>query len=109
MKRETLGKPTGHGKDIWGVSISRLKLDIIDARALCQRLRVSPLTLNDWVGNGCPILRCWPFARFDVKRVQRWLADNGINDWPTENEYDLERPIRVVFNSEELVDGERYL
>ena len=94
---ETLGKPTGHGKDTWGVPVSRLTLDVVDARALCQKLRVSQLTVYEWVRNGCPILRCWPFARFDVARVEKWLAENGINDWPAEDVYCLERPIRVIF------------
>lgn len=96
---ETLGKPTGCGKDVWGVPVSRVRLNIMDARALCQRLRVSPLTLYEWVRKGCPVLRCWPFARFDVERVEKWLTENGISDWPIEDEYCLERPIRVVFKA----------
>lgn len=93
----TIGRPTGHGADIWGVPVSRLPLCIIDARALCQRLRVSPLTLYTWVKSGCPILRCWPFARFDVDRVQQWLAEQDIREWPTEDAYALERPVRIIF------------
>jgi len=95
----TLARPTGRGKDVWGVPVSRMQLDIIDARGLCQRLRVSPLALHEWVNRGCPILRCWPFARFDAERVEKWLAENGIRDWPTEDEYSLERPIRAVFRA----------
>jgi len=95
----TIGRPTGQGKDIWGVPVSRMKLNIIDARALGQRLKCSPETLYEWVKKGCPILRCWPFARFDVERVEKWLADNAMREWPTENEYDLERPIRIVFKA----------
>jgi RNA polymerase sigma-70 factor (ECF subfamily) len=94
---ETLGRPTGHGADIWGVPVSRLALTIIDARALCQRLGCSPLTLHQWVNDGCPILRCWPWARFDLDRVQQWLAAHGITEWPEENSYLLERPIRIIF------------
>jgi len=93
----TLGRPTGQGKDIWGVPISRLPLDIIDLRELCRRLKVSPLAVYGWVGNGCPILRCWPFVRFDFDRVQAWLSEHDIQDWPTETEYMLERPIRVLY------------
>ena len=93
----TISKPTGHGKDTWGVPVSRVQLRIVDARALCQRLCCSPLTLHDWVARGCPILRCWPFARFDVNRVEQWLASNGVTDWTNDNAYDLERPIRIVF------------
>lgn len=99
----TLGKPTGHGKDVWGVPVSRMELDIVDARELCRRLRVSPLALYEWVRSGCPILRCWPFARLDVECVTQWLVDNGIRDWPVEDDYSLERPIRVVFR--EVYDG----
>lgn len=100
----TLGRSTGCGKDIWGVPMSRMELEIIDTRALCQRLRVSPLILYEWVQNGCPILRCWPFARFDVERVQQWLVKNEIADWPAEDAYLLERPIRLIFKA--VYDGQ---
>ncbi|MHB0937214.1 MAG: RNA polymerase sigma factor [Armatimonadota bacterium] len=100
---ETLGRPTGRGKDIWGVPVSRLPLAIIDLRELCRRLKVSPLAVFGWVGNGCPILRCWPFARFDLDRVQAWLAEHGIKDWPKESAYALERPIRILYR--EVYDG----
>lgn len=103
MMSNTIGRPTGQGKDTWGVPVSRMQMEVIDARAICQRLRVSPLTLVGWVRRGCPVLRCWPFARFDVERVTKWLADNSITDWPTEDEYILERPIRVVFR--EVYEG----
>ncbi|MDO8586621.1 MAG: RNA polymerase sigma factor [Armatimonadota bacterium] len=105
---ETLAKPTGNGKDTWGVPVSRLKLEIVDARALCQRLRVSPLTLYGWVRDGCPILRCWPFARFDAECVQTWLAERDISEWQAESEYDLERPIRIIFRAvyEGLISAE---
>jgi len=94
---ETVGRPTGHGKDVWGVPVSRMALTIIDARALCQRLCCSPLELHGWVKRGCPILRCRPWARFDLDRVQQWLRDNGIAEWPRENAYELERPLRIIF------------
>jgi RNA polymerase sigma-70 factor, ECF subfamily len=92
----TVMKPTGEGQDRWGIPISRMQLTIIDARELCQRLRCSPISLYQWVKDGCPILRCRPFARFDFDRVQAWLADRGITDWPKENVYMLERPARVL-------------
>jgi|GEM_PF-92485 len=103
MMSETLGKPTGQGKDIWGVPVSRLPLDIIDLRELCRRLKVSPLAVYKWVGNGCPILRCWPFARFDIDRVKAWLTEQDIEQWPEESAYELERPIRVLYR--EVYDG----
>lgn len=93
----TLGRPTGHGADIWGVPVSRMTLTILDARVLCQRLQCSPVTLHQWVSDGCPILRCWPWARFDLDRVRQWLAERGISEWPKENSYLLERPIRIIF------------
>lgn len=104
MMAGTIGKPTGHGRDIWGVPVSRQQLTIIDTRGLCQRLCCSPLLLHEWVSKGCPILRCWPFARFDVERVMQWLSSNGISDWSQESVYDLERPIRVVLRA--VYDGE---
>jgi len=94
----TLGRPAGHGKDWWGVP-HHLDLSIVDARDTCRRFRCSPQTLLAWVEQGCPILRCWPFARFDLDRVRQWLADRKIADWPKESDHDLERPIRVIFKA----------
>ena len=94
---ETVGRASGHGEDVWGVPVSRMKLTIIDARALCQRLRCSPVDLDGWVRRGCPILRCRPWARFDLDRVQQWLQDNGMTEWARESAYFLERPLRVIF------------
>ena len=95
----TLGGPTGEGKDLWGIPLSRQRIQLLDARDVCRRLRCSPQTLSDWVKKGCPILRCWPFARFDLDRVKRWLDDSGIKEWPTESDRDLDRPIRVIFKA----------
>jgi len=80
-----------------------MQLTIVDARELCQRLGCSPLTLRGWVSRGCPVLRCWPWARYDVERVERWLENSGIHDWPRENRCDLDRPIRILFR--ELYEG----
>ncbi len=102
--RGTLSAPTGRGRDTWGIPLSRADLTVVDARELCQRLRCSPLSLYEWVGKGCPIVRCWPWARFDLDRVQQWLTDNGIRDWRRENVYSLERPIRIIFRS--VYDGD---
>jgi len=99
MMEGTLGKPTGRGKDGWGVPHSRMKLKIRDARDVMTRLRCSPQMLHEWVEKGCPILRCWPFARFDLDRVKQWLKDNGIDDWPRESVRDVDRPIRVIFKA----------
>lgn len=99
MMSGTLGKPTGQGKDIWGVPHSRMKLKIMDARDIGNRLGCSPQTLSDWVNKGCPILRCWPFARFDLDKVKEWLRVNNITDWPSESTRDLDRPIRLIFKA----------
>jgi RNA polymerase sigma-70 factor (ECF subfamily) len=99
MMEGTLGKPTGRGKDVWGVPRSRMELKIVDARDIGRRLGCSPQMLHEWVEKGCPILRCWPFARFDLDRVKQWLADNGIEEWPKESARDLDRPIRVIFKA----------
>ncbi len=99
MMSGTLGKPTGHGKDVWGVPHSRMKLKIMDSRDIGNRLGCSPQTLSDWVNKGCPILRCWPFARFDLDKVKEWLKINNISDWPRESARDLDRPIRLIFKA----------
>ncbi|HUT75038.1 MAG TPA: RNA polymerase sigma factor [Armatimonadota bacterium] len=99
MMSGTLGKPTGKGKDWWGMPHSRMRLRIMDARDICRRLRCSPVTLLEWVQSGLPILRCWPFARFDLDRVRQWLKDKRITDWPKETDYDLDMPIRVIFKA----------
>ncbi len=99
MMEGTLGKPTGRGKDIWGVPHSRVRIRMGDARDVCRRLHCSPQTLAKWVDDGCPILRCWPFARFDFDRVNQWIQDKGIRDWPKETDDDLDRPIRVIFKA----------
>jgi len=99
MLQGTLGKPTGHGKDWWGIPCSRMKLKIIDARDICRRLQCSPIALFDWVQQGCPVLRCWPFARYDLDRVKQWLRDNDINDWPRESDHDTDRPLRIIFRA----------
>jgi len=99
MLEGTLGKAAGHGKDWWGIPHSRMKLKIMDARDICRRLACSPLMLHQWVRQGCPILRCWPFARYDLDRVKQWVTDNGITDWPREDAHDLDRPIRMIFKA----------
>jgi RNA polymerase sigma factor (sigma-70 family) len=104
MMSGTLGKPTGHGKDVWGVPHSRMKLKIMDARDICRRLECSPMQLSEWVGAGCLIVRCWPFARFDLDRVKQWIADQEIGDWRRYRPRDLDRPIRAIFKA--IEDGE---
>ena len=96
---ETLGKPTGRGKDVWGIPFSRERITMLDARDVCRRLRCSPQVLAGWVERECPALRCWPFARFDWERVKQWLRDNGIEEWPKESDDDLDRPMRVVLKA----------
>jgi len=95
----TRGTPTGRGKDIWGVPHSRMKLKVMDSRDICRRLRCSPRTLWEWVQQGCPALRCWPHVRFDLDLVKKWLADQGITDWPKESDYDLDVTSRVLWKA----------
>jgi RNA polymerase sigma-70 factor (ECF subfamily) len=95
----TLGKPAGHGNDVWGVPQGSVRSGFKDSRDICRRLRCSPLKLSEWVESGCPTLRCWPFVRFDLDRVRQWLKDNGIDDWPQETDDDLDYPIRMIFRS----------
>lgn len=99
MLRNTLGTPEGRGQDMWGVPHSRMKLKIMDARDIGNRLKCSPMQLSEWVDAGCPILRCWPFARFDLDRVKHWIADQGIRDWREYGPQELDRPIRVIFKA----------
>jgi RNA polymerase sigma-70 factor (ECF subfamily) len=98
----TLGRPAGRGSDAWGIPLSRMRLRIMDARDICRRLRCSPQMLAAWVEQGCPVLRCWPFARFDLDRVKQWVRDSGIRrlaDWPEEDDHDLDRPVRLIFKA----------
>jgi RNA polymerase sigma-70 factor (ECF subfamily) len=97
--RNTLGTPAGRGEDFWGVPHSRMKLKIMDARDIGNRLKCSPMQLSEWVDAGCPILRCWPFARFDLDRVKQWLEDQGIRDWRECSPRERDRPIRVIFKA----------
>jgi RNA polymerase sigma-70 factor (ECF subfamily) len=99
MMEGTLGKPEGRGKDIWGVPHGRVRTGFKDSRDVCRRLNCSPQTLSKWVEEGCPVLRCWPFARFDFDRVNQWLRHNEIEEWPKESDHDLDRPIRVIFKA----------
>ncbi len=98
---QTLGKPAGEGKDVWGIPLSREQITMLDARDVCRRLRCSPQVLADWVERGCPALRCWPFVRFDWERVKQWLKDNEIEGWPRESDDDVDRPIRLLLRAVE--------
>jgi len=95
----TSGRSTGQGRDLWGVPHGSVRSGFKDARDICRRLGCSPMKLSEWVDNGCPVLRCWPFARYDLDRVKRWLKDSGLDDWPREDDRDLDRPVRVIFRS----------
>jgi len=99
MMSGTLGKATGHGKDIWGVPHSQMRLKIMDARDISRRLKCSPMQLLEWVDAGCPILRCWPFANFDLDRVKQWMEDQKVRDWRRYSPRELDRPIRVIFKA----------
>jgi hypothetical protein len=96
---ETLGRPVGHGVDVWGVPFSKVAVKMLDARDICRRLRCSPLALRQWVQRGCPAIRCWPFVRFDLDRVKQWLKDNQVSGWPEEDDADTDRPVRLVLRA----------
>ena len=99
MMSGTLGKATGHGKDVWGVPHSQMRLKIMDARDISRRLKCSPMQLLEWVEAGCPILRCWPFANFDLDRVKQWMEAQKVPDWRRYSPRELDRPIRVIFKA----------
>ena len=69
----------------------------MDTRDICRRLGCSPVQLHAWVKQGLPVLRCWPFVRFDIDRVRRWLADNKITGWAKEDLHTTDVPVRVIF------------
>lgn len=71
----------GEGRDTWGVP-AECWSEVIDARDICRRLKVSPATLHGWLGRGMPAIRYRPWVRFDFERVQAWLAGQSIK--PTE-------------------------
>jgi RNA polymerase sigma-70 factor (ECF subfamily) len=96
---ETLGRPVGRGEDIWGVPFSKVRVKMLDGRDICRRLGCSPLTLHDWVQRGCPVIRCWPFVRYDLDRVKQWLKDNRISGWPRESDADTDRPVRAILQA----------
>jgi RNA polymerase sigma-70 factor (ECF subfamily) len=98
---ETLGKPVGQGKDVWGIPLSRERITMLDARDVWRRLRCSPQVLAEWVERGCPALRCWPFVRFDWERVKQWLRENRIDEWPRESDDDVDRPMRLLLKAVE--------
>jgi RNA polymerase sigma-70 factor, ECF subfamily len=95
----TLGRPTGSGRDLWGVPLSKLAIQLLDARDICRRLQCSPLALHAWVTRGCPVVRCWPFVRYDLERVRQWLNGHGVLDWPKEAEAVIARPLRALLRA----------
>lgn len=104
MMEGTLGKPTGRGDDVWGVPHTRMKVRTMDDRDICRRLQCSPIQLYEWVQQGCPVLRCHPFVRFDLDRVKQWIADNHITGWPKPTPQQTDLPIRLIFKA--LYSGE---
>jgi hypothetical protein len=71
----------------------------MDVRDICRRLNCSPITLSGWLDQGCPVEHNPPYASFDAKRVQNWLAENGVKDWPRESDHDLDMPICVILRA----------
>lgn len=76
----------------------------MDARDVCRRLNCSPITLSDWVDNGCPVDRNPPFASYDIADVKAWLADSAIIDWPKASDRDTDDPIRLILKALEAKD-----
>jgi hypothetical protein len=66
-----------------------------------RRLHCSPQTLYGWIKQGMPVLRCWPFVRFDWNLIDKWLQANAIADWPKESDHDLDRPVRLILKAVE--------
>lgn len=97
----TLAKPTGRGRDWWGIPFSRQEIRIHEARDTMRRLHCSPQTLYGWIKQGMPVLRCWPFVRFDWNLIDKWLQANAIADWPKESDHDLDRPVRLILKAVE--------
>jgi phage terminase Nu1 subunit (DNA packaging protein) len=73
----------------------------MDARDLCRNLNCSPALLAAWLEQGCPVDRDPPFAWFDLEEVSRWLAERGIQDWPKEDDHDLDVTILSILKAVE--------
>jgi RNA polymerase sigma factor (sigma-70 family) len=74
----SLEMPGGEGNDLWGVPHDMFWNRVIDARDVCRRLLVSPVTLCEWVRKGMPVIRYRPWVRFDLDLARKWLAEQGI-------------------------------
>lgn len=92
----SLEPPGGEGKDIWGVPADSWH-EVVDARDIFRRLKVSPTTLRGWLGRGMPVIRYRPWVRFDFGRVKAWLADQGIDPRPEISLREASHPLAWLF------------
>jgi hypothetical protein len=74
----------------------------MEARDICRRLNCSPTQLAIWVEQGCPVqARSHGWANYEVDRVREWLAEKGITDWPKEEDWTLDVPLRSLLKAVE--------
>ena len=52
---------------------------VMDVRDLSRRLLVSPFTIWEWTRQGMPTLRYYPWRRYDLNLVQRWLVEQRVD------------------------------
>lgn len=90
----SLAPPGGEGQDLWGVPQDALK-SLLDARDICRRLKISPVTLQALVHEGLPVIRYRPWIRYDWERVQSWLADKKVEPDVTLDQ--ASHPLRFLF------------
>lgn len=80
MTRERIQSETLSFKGIpnidWGIPDYAQLMDIRD---VSRRLLVSPFTVLKWVKQGMPCIRYYPWRRFDLEMVTKWLVDNKID------------------------------
>ena len=90
----SLAPPGGEGQDLWGVPREAFER-FVDARDICRRLKISPITLHRLAQEGMPAVRYRPWVRFDWERVQAWLADKKVE--PDISVELASHPLRFLF------------
>lgn len=53
-------------------------VELLDIRDVSRRLLVSPFTVLRWIRQGMPCVNYYPWRRFDLRLIKKWLADNEI-------------------------------